>query len=286
MGQIPRWQMLSDFIQILMHTGFALNGRPQSIFLISDPGHGKTELLKRFAKAGNAEMYSDITMQPFLLALKQAYEGKLTHIIVPEFQKIISRRREVSGNFLTLLLEAMEEGVDTVAMGPQVVNLHGARLGILGASTYDSMQKNTYLIDDLAMDSRAFFVDARATRAEIIEIETRIAEGKTESLKQIPIVVPDKRVDIGIPVTVAKKCQPLVEEMYRKKVPVYGIRTYARFLHVLRGMAIRDGLNKVQNRHFDELMTFRNLWLNLPQIGRADRGSSFAPNKKPEKNGK
>jgi hypothetical protein len=277
MGAIPRWQMLSDFIQILMHTGFATNGRPQSIFLISDPGHGKTELLKRFSKLNsNVKMYSDITMQPLMQALKLADEGKLTHIIIPEFQKVIGRRKDVSQNFLTLLLEAMEEGVDTVAMGPSTVDLNGARLGILGATTFDSMRKNPYLIDDLAMDSRAFFVDARATREEIIEIETRIAEGKLESLSQIKCNIPEQKVEVIIPQKVAKACSPLVREMQAAAVPVYGIRTYARFLHVLRGMAIRDGMTKVLNRHFDELIHYKPLWLNLPNIGSPNRGSSFA----------
>lgn len=277
MGAIPRWQMLSDFIQILMHTGFATNGRPQSIFLISDPGHGKTELLKRFhGPNSNVEMYSDITMQPLMRALKLADEGKLTHIIVPEFQKVIGRRKDVSQNFLTLLLEAMEEGVDTVAMGPSTVDLHGARLGILGATTFDSMRKNPYLIDDLAMDSRAFFVDARATREEIIEIETRIAEGRLESLEKIKCFIPEEKLEIKIPAKIGKACQPLVREMQAAGVPVYGIRTYARFLHVLRGMAIRDQRATVMNRNFDELLHYKPLWLNLPSIGNPNRGSTFA----------
>jgi hypothetical protein len=276
MAAIPRWKLLSEFIEIIMHTGFATNGRPQSVFLISDPGHGKTELLNRFAKNTSAIVYSDITMQPFMRALKLSMEGKITHIIVPEFQKVISRRKDVSQNFLALLLEAMEEGVDKVSMGPSEENFNGARLGILGASTYDSMQKNTYLIDDLAMDSRAFFIDACATREEIIEIETRIAQGRLESLTPIKINIPDKRIEVNIAPKIALQCQPLVREMAAANVPVYGIRTYARFLHVLRGMAIRDGKDYVMVRHFDELVSFKKLWLDLPNIGRPDRGSRFA----------
>lgn len=276
MAAIPRWELLSDFIQIIMHTGFATNGRPQSVFLISDPGHGKTELLNRFSGATNAIVYSDITMQPFMRALKLAMENKVTHIIVPEFQKVISRRKDVSQNFLALLLEAMEEGVDKVSMGPSEENFHGARLGILGASTYDSMQKNTYLIDDLAMDSRAFFIDACATREEIMEIEKRIAEGRFESLTPIKVNAPDKRIEVRIPPKIALQCQPLVREMQAANIPVYGIRTYARFLHVLRGMAIRDGKDYVMVKHFDELVSFKKLWLELPNIGRPDRGSRYA----------
>ncbi|MFS8083698.1 MAG: hypothetical protein ACMG51_09615, partial [Ginsengibacter sp.] len=268
----------STFLEILLHTGFATNGRPQSCFLISDPGHGKTELLRRFNQNKNAEVYSDITVQPLMRALKKAQEGVLTHIIIPEFQKVIGRRKDTSQNFLTLLLEAMEEGVDKIAMGPMEVEFGGARLGVLGASTYDSMQKNPYLIDDLAMDSRAFFIDARATREEIISIETAIAMGRTQALAPIKLNIPDHKFDVYVPEKIGRLCQPLVEEMYEAKVPVYGIRTYARFLHVLKGIAIRDGKHKVQLMHFEEMLEFKQLWINVPNIGRAGRGSSFAPN--------
>lgn len=264
---LRRWSQLRDFIRIIAYTGFAKNGRPQSVFLVGEPGHGKTELVNLFRKNQHIAFYSDMTMMTLLACLKQVQRGKITHIALPEFQKVIARRAAVSKNMLALLLEAMEEGVHTVGFGPQTHNLEGARIGVIAATTVRSMEQNPYLVSDLAMDSRAYFIDGRGTIEEVEEIKRRIAHGDMSSLKEQEIKhIPKKPVIVTIPEKIALGVNDWIKEMEEERIRVYGLRTYTRFLHTLRGVALMNERATVTRDDMDYLYSFRRLWLEPPPL--------------------
>lgn len=278
---LQRWFQLRDFLRIIAYTGKAKNGRPQSAFLVGEPGHGKTELVNLFHGNPNFAFYSDATMMTIVDVLKQTLKGKITHIAFPEFQKVIARRKSVSQSMLALMLEAMEEGVRTVSFGPQTHHLQGARLGVIAATTVRSMNENPYLIADLAMDSRAYFIDARGTVEEIEEIKRRIAAGDARALTpQVLKNLPDKPVVVNIPEKLALQVNDWIKEMEERRVRVYGLRTYTKFLHTLRGVALMHGRSTVNRGDLDYLYTFRRLWLELPPMPdetglRQDRGAGM-----------
>ena len=264
---LKRWFQIRDFLKIICCTGFAKNGRPQSVFLVGEPGHGKTELVNLFRGNKSIAFYSDMTMLTLIAALKQSSRGRIAHVALPEFQKVIARRKAVAENTLALMLEAMEEGVHTVGFGPQNYDLEGARLGIIAATTVRSMDQNPYLISDLAMDSRAYFIDARGTVEEIEEIKKRIAHGDNSALKpQLLKHAPTKPVNVFVPPTIALAVNRWIEEMEAEKVRTYGVRTYTRFLHTLRGVAIMNGRDRVQRVDMEYLYTFKRFWLEPPPL--------------------
>jgi len=262
---LARWQQLTEFLTIMLWTGHVANGRPQSCFLLSGPGHGKTELLERFRHNPQLSYWSDITTIPLIKVLKDVPRGR-THIVVTEFQKIIARKQTVSSGVLALILQMMEEGVYRVGFGPRDIDLGGARLGVLAASTVSSVRKNPYLISDLAMDSRAYFVDARATDDELEEIKKRIAMGDVSALKPIIIKTPDRKVDVMIPEAVAHFVRGWDKEMTELGVRVYGLRNYTRFLDTLKGVTLMNGRQKATREDADYLYSFKSLWLNPPPL--------------------
>ena len=176
MALVQQWESLTDFIRLVLWSGFVKNGRPQSVFLVAMPGDGKTELLHRFNQNPFVEVYSDITFQRLLGVMREAQEGKVTHLMVTEFQKVIGRRRAVADATISLLLQATEDGVFRVGYGPVDRNFEGARCGLLAASTARSLVQHAYLINDFALDSRVFFVDARWSREDMMKLRRRVAE--------------------------------------------------------------------------------------------------------------
>lgn len=272
---LRRWAQLSEFIEILCWTGHAKNGRPQSIVMVSDPGEGKTELLERFRPNSHLAFYSDATYRTVLTVLKESVRHERTHLVITELQKLIARRKEVSASALAIILQAMEEGVHKVGFGPFEADFQGARMGMLAATTLASLHKNPFMVTDLAMDSRAYFVDARGTRDELLEIERRIAAGDVRALKPIVLKgVPAKPIDVHIPEVHATAVRSWIREMEAMKVRTYGLRTFGRFLHTLRGVALRNGRDKVNRYDVEELYQFKRLWLNAPPLP-AEQGPSF-----------
>lgn len=264
---LRRWNQLTDFITILCWTAHASNGRPQSIVMLSEPGEGKTELLERFRPNRHLAFYSDATYRTVLTVLGDAMRGERTHLVITEFQKVIARRKEVAASTLAIVLQAMEEGVFRVGFGPHDKDYQGARMGMFAATTLTSLHKNPFMVLDLAMNSRAYFVDARGTREELMEIERRIAQGDVRALKPVVLKgLPPKPIPVAIPVVHAQAVREWVREMERARVKTYGLRTYSRFLHTLRGVALKNGRQKVNKSDMDELYTFRRLWLDVPPL--------------------
>lgn len=263
---LKRWNMLSEFIELLVWTGHVANGRPQSIFMIAEPGEGKTELLERFRHNSQLRYFSDLTYRTVIGELKDAAMGKCTHIVCTEFQKVIARRRSVSESTLAIILQAMEEGVHKVAFGPQMHDCHGARLGFLAATTVTSMSKNPYIVSELAMDSRAYFVDATATAAELEEISNRIACGDESALTPIHIRLPDHKVHVRVPEAVAQRIRLWPEEMKAKNIRTYGVRTFTRFLHTVRGVALSNGREVVHRHDEEQLYAYKQLWMEPPPL--------------------
>lgn len=262
---LTRWNQISDFVKIHYASGLVANARPQSVFLVARPGEGKTEMLDRFRCNTFVDFYSDLTFQKLIPVFKKALRGHVTHICVTEFQKIITRRRSISDNTLSLLLQGMEEGVFKVAYGPQEHDLGGARLGIVAATTPRSIDRHPYLITELAIDSRAFFIDAELPVDEIREIEHRIIEGDYTALKATPLpVVKDFAVEVSE--TLGKKVNGWVADMRKRKLRTYGMRTLTRFLHLLRGVAYLNGHKRATASDVDELYAYSHFWLEPPPL--------------------
>lgn len=263
---LRRWNQLSAFIRIICHTGYVKNGRPQSVILVAEPGEGKTELLERFRVNPFLAYYSDMTMRTVVTELKRASRGKTTHLVCTELQKVILRKKAVAESTLAIVLQAMEDGVGQVGYGPVSMDLKGARMGLLAATTVTSVRKNPFLVNDLAMDSRCFMIDAKGTREEIDEIERRIADGDQSALTPILIRVPPEPIEVRVPKTLAHAMRAWVVEMRKKQVRTYGVRTFSKFMHTIKGVALMEGRDVVQRSDLDHLYSFKNLWLDLPPL--------------------
>jgi len=270
---LVRWNQFSRFVQILLWSGHASNGAPQSLIAVSEPGEGKTELLNRFDRNETTTYYSDLTSRTIVSILRNevarppAGKRPVTHVVCTEFQKVITRRRSVAEPTCVLILQSMWDGVGKVGHGPQTYDCYGALVGWLLATTMTSLGNNPYIIRELAMDSRAYLVDFSATDEELREIERRMVVGDQSALKKVTLRnVPEEKVSVDVPRRVAADLQLFVEEMRRKHVRVYGVRTMARFLNTLRGVTLSHGRDVATKADTEELYTFRDMWLRIPEL--------------------
>lgn len=266
MATLERWNQLTDFITVLLWTGQVANGRPQSCFLISEPGHGKTEMLERFKPNPQAWFWSDLTYRTVIHILRNKMRQNATHIVCTEFQKVINRKDQTAQNTLAILLQMIEEGVYVVGYGPRVIDLGGARMGILAATTLGSIVSKPRMIRELEINSRAFFIDARGTQEELEEIERRILRGDVRSLKPLQLAFPEQPVKVSVPPRVAAPLSKWRIEMQRKGLPVYGNRTVARFLRTLMGVTLLNGRDIARSSDVEYLYTFKKLWMCPPPL--------------------
>lgn len=264
---LRRWNQLTDFIEIICWTAHVKDGRPQSIVLVSDPGEGKTQLLERFRPNTQLAFYSDATYQTVLTVLKECKRGVRSHLVLTELQKITARKKDVAMGTLSVIMQAMEEGVNKVAFGPYEEDFHGVRMGLIAATTLSGLHRNPAIVTELQMDSRSYFIDARGSRDELMEIERRIAVGDMRALKPIVLKdIPVKPIDVFIPEAQATVVRGWMREMEAAKVPTYKLRTYWRALYTLKGVVLKNQRQRATRADVEELYAFKRLWLNLPPM--------------------
>lgn len=261
------------FVRYIVYSAYAsdesrpIGGRPQSVFFIAQPGHAKTETLERYKVNANVRFFSDITLKQLYPVLRQALpRGQATHVCVTEFQKIIARKREVANNFLATMLQAMEEGVDEVGLGPHLYKLGGARLGLLAASTTTSIRQHPFLVRELAMDSRMYLIDASLSHEEIRALEQLIANGARHLIQPIKCKLPDKPVRVTCPPAISNRVRAWVREMDARGCKTYGVRTFTRFLRTLYGVALANGRTRVGLKDLSDLYALKRFWLEPPDV--------------------
>lgn len=274
---LHKWNQLTEFVKVIYATGQVHNCRPQSVILVATPGSGKTEFLDRFRCNTWIDFYSDITFQKLIPVFRRVLRGYCTHICVTEFQKLIGRRKSVSDNTLLLMLQGMEEGVWKMAFGPQEYDLGGARLGVVAATTPRSIERHPYLITDMEIDSRAWFVDFQLPIEEIREIEHRIVEGDESSLQPIFIPHSPEPWNVVVPHAIGDNVRLWVEDMRTKNLPTYGPRTVKRLLFLLKGVAYLNKRKKATKADLDELYRFRHIWLEPIELPGIQTGEPETP---------
>jgi len=103
---------LEELLQLCLWTAYLDDEHPQSLLLLSDVEGGKSLLTSQFVDNNGVIFPHDVTafgiLKVYLKALK---EGKVKHIILPEFVFPLSRKSETVGTLLALLNGLMEEGV-------------------------------------------------------------------------------------------------------------------------------------------------------------------------------
>jgi hypothetical protein len=253
------WDRGTELVKLFASTGAIKNSRPQSLLLVSEPGTGKTELLERFRVNRQLSFHSDLTVRQLWPLLKDAKRGQLTHIVATEFQKMFQRKASVAENLLGTLVQAMEEGVSAVGVGPSLVDYEGARIGLIGAMTNGTLIKKREFLSEMGFLSRAACLPWDLPVDEERDILSRISNMNYSDIDPVKLELPDRPETVGF--------EPILSRQLEKYVIETGVtrplRVFNRLRSLTQGAVLLDGGDKVQKRHIDWVLAFAPYWKRL-----------------------
>ena len=122
-------------VKLVLLSGYIKGVKPLSLFLISEYGLGKTEIITNY-KDKRILFATDISYIGLLSELKE--NKNVTHLVIPDFLKITMKKRSTSDNLISLLNAGTEEGIGMIHLGNFKEDFKNRNIGIVVATTKDS----------------------------------------------------------------------------------------------------------------------------------------------------
>lgn len=254
------WDRATELIKIFAFTGYVADARPQSLLLISEPGSGKTELLDRFKLNGFLRYASDVTSRGLYPVLKLAKQGVVTHIVATEFQKLMLRRNHTAEATLGLLCQSMEEGVGEMLIGDHPVNFGGARLGIIGAITHDTVGKWKANLRELGFWSRCAGFEWQLPMREMQDVLRKITNADRSDLEPVILTPPASPIPVEFPHRLSQQFETFVFDNFKEYTP---IRLFNRFRALAQACALLDKRDRVKACDIEKVVAFQPYWSKM-----------------------
>ena len=105
---------LIKLVNLAILTGRIKNARPISMLLIADTETGKTQILEVFMNLKPVIWANDLSAHVIVDEVAPAIEKGKTHILIPDFLKVLGHQKMVTRNTMTMLNSIMEEGLKNV----------------------------------------------------------------------------------------------------------------------------------------------------------------------------
>jgi hypothetical protein len=194
MGEMIGLGLLEEIIETILWTGNIRDGIPLSCFLISDPGSGKSRTLIPF-HGPSLHRSDDMTSSGLLDIMERDKEGKVKHILISDFNAILSHKSSTTNLTMGNLLSLMSEGTVRIDDGRRNKEIPHAPIGLIVGIT-PKMFESKFPQWDMIGFRRRFLPIFYCYKAETVrEIMKSIGDGKTsmasKSLKNV--VLPPKQ---------------------------------------------------------------------------------------------
>lgn len=258
---------LEDFCKYILYTGFVKNApRPVSGLIVAPPERGKSTEAQRYEGLGVVTL-QDLTsygIDRYINNMTEKDQAMFHHVVIPDLEKIGSRSRTVREELLSKMRILMDEGLQQVCTGRDLLNLKTPlRLGFLMCTTPEDIGDRRSIFRSLSWQSRCipftfeFSENLKVRVLDFVEKEEH-NEAQKKYLKR------EEKVDVSLPTIYAEKLTlpakilsrylerfSKIDPISKKQGSLIGIRPKENFMTLLKAIALYNGSNSVQQEHLD-----------------------------------
>jgi len=210
-----------DRLQAIIETAFFTaclkNTVPISTILVGPPGSGKSKLILQYQNP-SIHQTNDITSQGLAELVEDDKAGQIRHVVIPDFNIVVSHKASTTNLTVASLLTLMSEGVLRIDDGRRKKELLHAPLGICTAMTREIYEEHAIRFRKLGIGRRfvpVFFSYSPKTREQV---QDSIRDGGTTlcQLEPHPIVLPPVAawpIDVPVVESAAERLRNLSRDM-------------------------------------------------------------------------
>ena len=160
---------IAEALETAFYTAPIAGTIPSSIMLVGPPGTGKSKGILQF-NSPSIHITNDITSSGIVDVLEGDKSGTIRHLVVPDFNIVVSHKQSTSALTIATLLTVMSEGVARIDDGRRKKEVIHAPIGVITAITRDVYDENVQKFRKLGIGRRfcyLFFGYSYQTRTEV-----------------------------------------------------------------------------------------------------------------------
>lgn len=253
MTVLTAWDSTTRLIALYAATGCLENEQAQSVLLISPPGQGKSEMIRRFVHLPSVQLLTDMTQFGIRHTLEADQNRQLRHVAITEMDRIFGRDSATRSTTLSLLTNLMTGDVGKEMIGNKEYDLTGRQIGVIAAMTTDQYRFHKGEMTSSGMLSRFQVIATERTDEERRRVVTNMIYGRKLDLTQINWAALYKRAVVTIDHPISVRVHEFIEA--HPNFP-QGERFVGRFLILLKATAWLNGRTQVTDYDLDVLKLF------------------------------
>jgi hypothetical protein len=236
--------LISEFVDAVLHTGFLVGDSPQSAMLIASPESGKTSIVED-KQCRSVGFVSDMIGSGLLEELSE--KSYLRHIIINDMIAIMAHKEVTNQRTFAVMSALTEEGLGKVMLpGGLSVDFGKRKLGFICCIPSELAKDNRRWWNKSGFMTRMIPFNYEYSEPLLIEIKkTMIVSGAYESRNHIPkFAMPVKKFNVEIGEAFAKQVQVIADQV-AEKMDEKGIRRGKQFRALVRGHALTQKRTEV-----------------------------------------
>jgi len=251
-------ELLFEIIKLTLLTAYLKEEKPVSLLIISDrPESGKTEIIKNFNGTKVVALVTDATAYGIWRDFhKELREGKIKHILFPDFLTPLSRQKPTVESLITTLNALIiEEGLSEIHTGfLEPINIESSRpIGVILAMIRGPYEKHKKTWIQNSFLSRLLVLSYRFSDKRVKDIFKSILMDEYRSPTKLSIPVPNQPQSVECPLEMGVQLKLLMDDLKGEGEHVYGFRMLKDLRRLAMASALADNRDVVDREDVDKV---------------------------------
>jgi hypothetical protein len=191
---------LSEILETILHSAHLTQAIPLSAMLIGPSGAGKSKLVMQYQSTSGCHLTTDVTSMGLQEILATDKDEKISFIILPDFNLVLSHRQSTLQLTIGNLLSMTSEGTIRIDDGRAVKETKHGPIGIISAMTREMYATIGKKWIALGFSRRFLPINYDYGLHTREKVQSSIASGKTTMLHlpERKISIPKQRAPVAI----------------------------------------------------------------------------------------